>query len=306
MKKSLFTHIIIMVVTVFIGGNLALFLHSRQIDTMPVKDSISRVPFGGFQKFASDIEWMRFINYMGGLRTINDDNKEEVVKRLEKIVSLDPSFGKAYHMGALSLSNASPERAVDFLKRACESKDSSLKTNWGIPFLAGFILEHYYPEPNYSEAAVYYEMAIERSGQQPEDHVVNSYLRAKGKARANGEVTNNKLLLLESLYFEWKKGSMEMMQASIIPNLNERLVKAAREAIASDPNNKAIRERVVEISSKLMKDKHLCPGCLTNIAAGDKFCGNCGLKAELYGTCAKCGQVLKGRYCSNCGADSSK
>ena len=306
MKKSFFVHILVMLAAVFIAGNLALFLHSRQEDAIPVKDSISRVPFGGFHKFASDIEWMRFINYMGGLKTINDDNKDEVVKRLDKILSLDPTFGKAYHMGALSLSNASPEKAVEFLKRACDSKDSGLKTNWRIPFLAGFILMHYSQPANYSEAAVYFEKALERSGQQPEDYVVNCYLRAKGRAKNSEFASNSKLLMLDSLYSEWKKSNTDMLQSSLIPNLNERLLKAAREARISEPDNKKVQALVTEISSKLMSDKHLCPSCLSNIAPGEKYCSNCGLKVQLYGTCVKCGAVMKGRFCANCGNDAGK
>ena len=138
MKKSIAMHIVVMIAAVLIGGSMASFLHKSQNDLAPAKSGVSRVPIGGFHKFASDIEWMRFINYMGGLKTINDENKDEVIARLDKIVKLDPNFAKAYHMGALSISNASPEKAVEFLSRACESQSEDLKSNWHIPFLAGF------------------------------------------------------------------------------------------------------------------------------------------------------------------------
>lgn len=301
MKKSLIIHLLVMVLAAFVGTKLAMALHGLQNDTVKSKGMLSTLPMGGFHKFASDIEWMRFINYLGGLKTINDENKDEVIRRLEKILSYDPNFSKAYHMGALSISNASPEKAVELLRKACENEQ--LKDNWRIPFLAGFIQMHYYGKPNFEEAQDFFRKAIERSGGKPEDYVVNSYLRAK--ARAKG-ITNNKLAMLDTLFIEWKRSNGEGLEVSVIPNLPERLIAAARDAKASCPNDQEVLKLLNEVSTKLLADKHLCPKCLANLAAGDKFCSSCGTKVQVYGTCSKCQSVLKGKYCSTCGFDNGK
>lgn len=304
MKKSLITHLIVMVVAAFVAYQLAITLHKSQVETVKSTNKmVSSIPIGGFHKFASDIEWMRFINYLGGLKTIGDDNKEEVVRRLEKILQYDPNFSKAYHMGALSISNASPEKAVEILDKACNN--DLIKDNWRLPFLAGFIQMHYYAKPNYEGAQKFFYMAIERSGGKPEDYVVNSYLRAKGKANPKG-ITNNKLAVLDTLFLEWRRANGESLETSVIPNLTERLVAAAREAKASAPDDKEVQALVGEVFTKVLADKHMCPKCLAAYAAGDKFCGACGFKVQVYGTCSQCQSVLKGRYCSTCGKDNGK
>jgi len=303
MKKSLFTHLLVMALAIFVGWKLAISLHNLQGDTLKSKKMLSNAPMGGFQKFVSDIEWMQFINYLGGLKTIDDQNKDEVIKRLQKILDYDPNFSKAYHMGALTISNASPQKAVELLTRACENEQ--LKDNWRIPFLAGFIQMHYYGDkPDYAGAQSFFRKAIERSGGKPEDYVVNCYLRAQARA---DNITNSKLGMLKVLYKEWKRSNgegMGMTEQSVVPNLMERLIAAAREAKVSAPNDQEVISLVNEVSSKLLVDKHLCPKCLAPLAPGDKYCSTCGTKVQVYGTCSKCQAVLKGRYCSVCGFDN--
>ncbi len=298
MKKSIALHIIVMLVAVLVGGMLAKFLHGKQNETMTSKEQMSRLPIGGFHKFASDIEWMLFINYMGGLKSINDDNKDEVIRRLNKIISLNPNFEKAIHMGALSLSNASPEKAVDMLAKACESKDPSLKSNWGIPFLAGFILVHYYKDPKYFEAAEFFRKALERSNGKPEEYVVNCYLRARGNAKG---IKDSKLAILDTLAYEWKKNNSDVMETTIVPELTAKLIKAAKVAKEAYPDRKEVQDIVNQVSQLVMGDKHLCPNCLSSYGPGDKFCSSCGTKVKVYGVCPKCQHVLKGNYCSHCG-----
>lgn len=301
MKKSLVTHLIVMAVAAFFACHLALTLHKTQVETAKSKSLVSSVPMGGFQKFASDIEWMCFINYLGGLKTIDDNNKGEVVRRLEKILAYDPNFSKAYHMGALSISNASPEKAVEILKKACDN--DQIRDNWRLPFLAGFIQMHYYAKPNCEGAQEFFRMAIERSSGKPEDYVINSYLRAKAKAKG---ISNSKLAILDTLFVEWKRSSGEGMETSVIPNLPERLIVAAREAKASAPNDPEVLKLVGEVSAKVLVDKHLCAKCLANYAPGDKFCSSCGNQTPVYGTCSACHSVLKGQYCSSCGKNNGK
>eukprot|EP00828_Plagiopyla_frontata_P010076 TRINITY_DN15268_c0_g1_i2.p4 TRINITY_DN15268_c0_g1~~TRINITY_DN15268_c0_g1_i2.p4 ORF type:complete len:306 (+),score=8.59 TRINITY_DN15268_c0_g1_i2:2716-3633(+) len=302
MKKTVINHIIIMAIAIVAGGMLAKTLHEKQISTIPSKSAISGVPIGGFHKFASDVKWMLFINYMGSLQTINEDNKDEVVKRLEQIIDLNPNFEQAIHMGAMSLSNTSPDQAVEFLSRAIASEDPTLKKNWKLPFLAGFILMHYKQPAQYSEAARYFRMALERSEGKPEDYVINSYLRARGNA--NG-IKDARLALLDSLVFEWKKTSGDLMETTIIPNVTERLLVAAQAARDSHPDDEKVTAIVTEVSATL-GDKHICPSCLHSYGPGDNFCAHCGNKVKPYGQCSACKHVLKGNFCSNCGVKAKQ
>jgi len=162
---------------------------------------------------------------------------------------------------------------------------------------------HYYPQPDYAGAQEFFYQAIKQSGGKPEDYVINCYLRAKARADNKG-MTNNKLAMLHTLYYEWKRANGEGLEQSVIPNVTERLIAAARDAKTSCPNDQDVINLVNEVSAKLLTDKHLCPKCLSQIAAGDKFCSTCGTKAQVYGTCSKCQAVLKGKFCSTCGFDN--
>jgi hypothetical protein len=289
---------------------LGSYLHRQQFETLKYKEYVSKAPVGGFHKFASDVEWMMFIQYMGGLKSVNKDNVDEVIDRIEKIVSYDPNFEKAYQVGVMSLSVASPEQAVRLLEKAC--KNPQLKNNWKLPFYAGFILTHTaqnakIPEEEKLEkvkrAIGFYEMAIKRSSS-PETYVVNSFLRARAKAMG---LENEKLAMLKVLRSEWKKTSgAREIEISIIPELKNRILKAAQEARRETPNDKKIIQLTDSIMGEIFKDRHICPSCLNAYGPGDKFCSNCGTKVAVFGVCGKCGAVLKGKFCSKCGSPAKK
>lgn len=297
--KSTAMHIVVIIAAVIIGGAIAGYMHEEQLKQMPYKPLESTAPIGGFHKFASDIDWMFVIQYMGGLKSVSKENVDEVIKRFEKIVAYDPNFENAYQIGAMSFSVEEPEKAVAFLEKACDNPQ--LKNNWKLPFYAGFILTHSgkdTPE-NVKKAIGFYEMAIKRSPT-PEMYVVNSYLRARAKAMG---INNDKLAMLKVLYKEWKKnsGMREIETASLIPDINQRILKAAQEARREFPNDKEILDASESIMKEVFKDQHICTSCLSLYAPGDKFCSNCGKSVQVFGTCAKCGNVLKGAYCDKCG-----
>lgn len=303
-----------MIVAIACGSYLALYLNQEQGRLMPSKKLTNGAPMlGGFQKIASDVEWMLFINYMGSLKSVDQSNVKEVIHRLEKIIGYDPNFEKAYQVGVLSLTNEAPDKAVEILDKACQNDD--LKTNWQLPFYAGFILTHAYnfiketgTEAELRErkiqrakkAVKFFEMAIKRSAK-PEQYVVNSYIRAQAKAM---NPDNDKMAALQVLFNAWSKqqGNREMeMEMSIIPDLNKKIIKAAQELKENYPDDPKAKELIETVITKVFKDQHICIKCLFAYAAGDKFCQVCGEKVEVYGTCPKCNTVLKGQYCSNCG-----
>ncbi len=312
MKKMVVVHVVIMIVAVIVGAMLAAHLNQTQKKLSTDKELLSGAPIGGMHKFASDVDWMLFINYLGSLQSVNENNRKEVADRLERLMKLDPNFDKVYQDGVLSLSVADPNKAVELLQKACDNPQ--LQSNWKIPFYAGFILTHHVKDDgnlaNYKErakrAADFFEMAIKRSGQTPEAYIVNSYVRALARAKGVKE-DSLKYGVLEVLYEEWdrsknrRKDGAGMEDYSVIPNLTERLVKAAQEAKASDDGNAELSKLVEKIKQKVLADQHLCEKCLTPYAPGDKFCSSCGTGVKPYGVCSSCGTVLKGNYCSNCG-----
>jgi len=257
---------------------------------------------------------MLFINYMGGLKSVDQDNVKDVIQRLEKILGYDPSFEKAYQVGVLSLTNEAPDKAVEILDKAC--RNDELKNNWQLPFYAGFILTHAYNFIKETGTAVelrerkiqrakkavkFFEMAIKRSSK-PEQYVINSYIRAQAKAM---NPDNDKMAALEVLFNEWNKqqGNREM-EMSIIPDLNQKIIKAAQELKENFPDDQKAKVLIDGVIKKVFKDQHICQKCLFAYAPGDKFCLKCGEKVEVYGICPKCNSVLKGQFCSSCGCNA--
>ncbi len=297
--KSTVMHIVVIIAAVIIGSAIAGYMHDEQVKQMPYRDLESKAPIGGFHKFASDIDWMFVIQYMGGLKSVSKENVDEVIRRFEKIVAYDPNFENAYQIGAMSFSVEEPEKAVEFLDKAC--RNPQLKNNWKLPFYAGFILTHSGKDTleNTKKAIGFYEMAIKRSAT-PEMYVVNSYLRAKAKDLG---LANDKLAMLKVLFQEWKKssGMREIEATSIIPDINQKILKAAQEARKEYPNDKELIEFSEKVMKEVFKDQHVCTSCLSIYVAGDKFCSCCGKPVQEFGTCVKCGNILKGAYCDKCG-----
>jgi tetratricopeptide (TPR) repeat protein len=310
MKKSLLVHVIVMVVAMVCGAFLAKHLYKEQFQVDPSLKDVSNVPIAGMHKFASDVDWMFFINYLGSLKKVDNDNIDDITQKLETILAYDPNFEKAYQVGVMSLSVEAPEQAVKFLEKACDSKNKKLQNNWKLPFYAGFILTHHMKEPDYAKALKFYKMAIKRSSGKPESYVVNSYLRALAHTQMKEGEKDLQPAMLRVLFNEWKMGSMadgfgSMDVAgntgSMIPDLDSRLLKAMQEAKKAAPNNKDLGVMVEEIRTKVLVGKHLCDKCLTPYGPGEKFCSCCGNELKVYGVCPKCGTIMKGDFCTKCG-----
>jgi hypothetical protein len=306
MNKSVLTHIVIIAAAVICGSYFAGDLKERAIKLMPSQKDVSSAPIGGFQKFASDVKWMLFINYLGSLKTIDKDNQGEVTKKLEEIISYDPNFEKAIQVGVMSLSVEAPDKAVEILKKA--SDNEQLKEFWKLPFYAGFILTHHVKDKDarLPEAINFFETAIKRSSP-PENYVVNAYLRAKARQmllESKGAIKDDNVAMLNVLFNEWKKTnrSMEMEGSSIVPNLTQRLLTAAQKVKETAPDSALVDE----VRKEVLANSHLCSKCLTQYASGDKFCSNCGNNVAVFGTCEKCGAVVKGKFCQNCGTPAKQ
>jgi len=317
MKKDSFLRLIIMLVALGAASYLAVYLTPMQNEITSERKDLTKAPIAGLHKFLADVAWMRFVNYAGGLSTIDTTNVDKVSAMLRKIISYDPNFLESYQSGILSISNADPKLAVQILENACANEH--LKGNVQIPFYAGFILsrkivdqnnpDKVLSEPDYAGATRFFRMAIQRAAN-PEPYIVSNYIRAKAKARGGDESH----AVLAVLYDEWKmsKGKKgEALEAEFcrIPDIESRMIKATRDAkYPTDENGKLIApsakalELIGTIQKEVFADNHLCQNCINQTHRGDKFCSSCGTTVPVWGVCS-CGAVLKdgAGFCSVCG-----
>ena len=318
MKKDTFFRALLMIVSLAAASWLAQFLTPMQNEITREKKSLTRAPVAGLHKFLADVAWMRFVNYAGGLASIDTTNVDKVSAMLKNIISYDPNFLESYQSGILSISNADPKLAVKILEEACAN--DHLKNNVQIPFYAGFILsrtivdqndpDKILSEPDYAAATRFFRMALQRS-RHPESYLVSNYIRAKAKMRGGDEY----YAMLEVLYEEWKmtrrgKGGFIDDEYCRIPDIHNRLLRAAREAkYPVDDDGRPVQpatktlELIAKVQKEVFADSHLCENCITPTHAGDKFCGVCGHQVRLWGVCSACGKVLPERsnFCPSCG-----
>lgn len=319
MKKRSIVHIIVIIAAIAGGAYLADRLNSKQMSFTIAKNA-SSPSIAGFNKFASDIQWMLFVNYSGSIKTVDEKNAPVVYQKLKTIINNDPSFEKAYEIGSLMLSVCSPDKAVEIIDVGCNNPQ--LKKNWKLPFYAGFILTHHSPDKDsiktLDRAERYYKMAVERSNGS-EKHIISQLMRIKAKkllayktTKGGIRVVNEKHALLLAWYEEWKSlkanrmmehGEFEMM--SSIPDIEHNILQTAQQLKLSAPDDENILKTVELIKTQVLSGQHLCEKCLTPYAAGDKFCSKCGAQIELYGICPACNAVLKGPFCAFCGASAS-
>ncbi len=317
MKKDSVIRLVVMLAALAAASYLALFLTPMQNEITSERKDLTKAPVAGLHKFLADVAWMRFVNYAGGLSTIDTTNVAKVSEMLRKIISYDPNFLESYQSGILSISNADPKLAVQILESACANEH--LKNNVQIPFYAGFILsrkivdqnnpDKVLSEPDYVGATRFFRMAIQRSNN-PEPYIVSNYIRAKAKARGGDEPT----AVLSVLFDEWKMGKAkkgEIVEAEFcqIPDVEARLIKATRDAkYPTDENGKLVApsanalKLIAQVQKEVFADNHLCTNCISTTTPGDKFCARCGVTVPVWGVCT-CGAVLKdgATFCSSCG-----
>jgi hypothetical protein len=312
MKKSFVTHIIVMIAAVILGSFLASTLMTQQAEISNGGAASSTAPLGGFNKFASDIQWMLLINYAGGLDVVENESSDEVCKRLDAILSNDPNLEIAYNVGGMMISNSNPVKAAEIFMRG--ANNPNLKNSWQIPFSAGFILDRYVTDQQdpqrLKKAEDMFRLAASRDQSLP--HITSALVRTRAKrilekGKWNGApVVNLEHAQLCALYDEWKKnGGNEVggSESLAITDIKPRILKAAQDAKNTDPGNKDILGTVDKVTKAVLEDEHLCGNCLAPFAAGDKYCAQCGLVVTVYAVCPnlKCNAVMKGKYCSQCG-----
>ena len=292
MNKRLAVYLIVLIVAVIAASFLSANLIVMQKSFCPEKENLSGSPIAGFHKFASDVQWMRLVNYLGSLNTVDESNVKQVAAKLQELMKLDPNLEKIYK---------------------CENP--YLKNNWQIPFYAGYVLMHNTKPANYAEASKFFRMAMKRSSSDNgASYVVSSYFRAKAKEMVQKKQCNDeRLALLKVLFAEWTKnhkgGNGEYAGEGMVQDLNSRLIKALRDVkVASDDytptaEGKKFADMVI---AKVFDKEHICSHCTAPYGAGETFCASCGTKVPVWGLCKEptCKKPLKNGnapFCSYCG-----
>jgi len=319
MKKSIITHIVVMVVAIVLGWYLASMLAVKRAEIVKIDNELSTAPVGGFNKFASDVQWMLFINYCGGLDSVKKENVEEIYSRVNAILANDPNHEAAYELGGMMFSVRDPKKAVAIFTRGADNPN--LKNNWKLPFYAGFVYTQHMTDKDdpmrLAKAEVMFRKAIARNSSMP--HIVSALHRTRAKRlmkRKNWKgikIVNLKQAYLCALFNEWKKngsneGSTYSGDAGNGIDLRVKLIAAAQKAKASAPKDKNVLATVKKVVDGVLKADKLCEKCLTEYAPGNKFCACCGTKVVVYGVCknSKCKTVLTGQFCSKCGRKATK
>ena len=316
-NKRLPLYLIVLIVAVIAASFISAKLVVMQKSFCPEKEELSASPIAGFHKFASDVQWMRLVNYLGSLNTVDESNVQQVASKLQELMKLDPNLEKIYKEGALIMSIADPAQTIKFLTQACENP--YLKNNWQIPFYAGYVMMHNSKPPQYAEAAKFFEMAMKRSGSDTgASYVVSSYFRAKAKDMVQKDKSLNgdeRLALLKVLYAEWENNQKAGPDGSYsrgdngIQNLNDRLIKALKDVkVASDDYKPSVQGKKFadKVIAKVFDKAHICSNCTAPYQAGEKFCSSCGSGLPVWGLCKNqtCKKVLKNGnspFCSHCG-----
>ena len=328
MKKTAIVHYVVMVVALVLSSYLAQKLLPQEEVIATTRKDMTKAPMGGFNKFTSDVQWMRFINFCGSQKSVTKENSGVIYSKLNSILNNDPDFEKAYTIGGMMLSVRAPLKAYKILKRGAENPH--LTKNSKLPFLTGFVLEHNIKDSDKAdrlqEAERMFKMAIKRSSS-PEYHLYSALLRTRAQLMLQGDKTwredivlvNKKHAYLCACFDEWDKArannieggmyadrNVTMNSDSLISintgaNLTKRMLKTAQELKKSDGGDANIMKTIDLVMKKVLGSSHLCVKCLAPYAAGDKFCSQCGAAVIPYGICVKCKAVLHGPYCSQCG-----
>lgn len=277
----------------------------------------SKMPTGGFDAVISDFVWMRtnLKREPKAKKGLSDQEKKAFLKRLaernfvgySKVVSLDPTFKKAYNFAILRIMNDVPDQAIALAEMAMLYVDGGKKE---FAELAGHIASTI--QKDHNKALGYYKICVE--GSPEKDYLGRRYLRTILRTKGIDPYAKELPALAEriSLYHseyesvrgdghEGEDGVMEEMAGGWIKEIVIDRVRQFMGRAHLEKVDAAVKSKVEGIYASYRPEGHSCSRCYTVYVEGDRFCSTCGLGLEVFGACKRDNTILKGKFCHSCG-----
>lgn len=305
----------------------------------------SKMPTGGFDAVAADLIWMK-TNLRRQPKMPQDVAREEKREFLlreakkdyvgySKVVSLDPTFKRAYNFAILRLMSELPDQAISLADMAMLYLKDDTKE---FSELAGHIASTV--KKDYNTALDYYEKCV--SGGPSKDYLGRRYLRTMLRIEginpheksletmaqqiiAYNEANKNMMSSLEGMGefgdmegVEGVEGAEGMEQMDFGEVQSESWIQPiilteirnflARTTLEKHKLTKKTVDQIKAIYKSFAPKGYACSRCYVEYEAGDHYCFQCGLNLKAYGLCAKkdCGTILKGHFCHTCGTKAPK
>ncbi|MBU0478021.1 hypothetical protein KKC91_05595 [bacterium] len=182
-------------------------------------DRFIQRPALGFDNIASDVLWIKTIQYMAGVKKADVESSDIIYQMFERVTDLDPLFTTAYTFGGLAISHTTPAKSLILFDKAIAHNPN---IGWRIPMFAGVISMH--NMKNYDKSAKYFALASEVK----DSPMFLKRMQALAKARAGDLGTA--LILWESLYNSSDSASVQIA--------GRELVRVAAEILKTSTDNK--------------------------------------------------------------------
>lgn len=318
----------------FVAAFVLMIFLSQKSEELRIKDRAkdvgerylkrSKPISGGFDAVLADFIWMRTnLSRQMELKTkgMTEQAKKDMLLRIAekdyngyaKVVSLDPTFKKAYRFGILRVMTELPDKAISMAELAMQYLKEDVKE---FAELAGHISSN---KKDYKLALKFYEKSV--SGGPEKAYIGRKYLRTLVRL-ANLDPYSKDLMTVYGMikiYDEAHRNAQEKfgteesssqgmndswVKPTLLKNIKEFLGRVGLEK--NDVPENSVKE-VKAIYASLAPSENVCTRCYHEISPGDRFCSNCGLKTKVYGVCphSGCHAVLKGPFCHVCGRTPS-
>lgn len=285
-----------------------------------------RMATAGFDAVLSDFIWMQ-TNWRRQTREKKEwsqqdksDNRiREAIKTYtgySKVVSLDPTFSKAYDIGIMRVMHELPDKAISLAKMAmlyCTAEKRQFAE------LAGHICSTV--KKDFRESLPFYEVCV--SGSPNKDYLGRRYLRTLLRIDGidpYGKELADKVAHIERYHqahlelmdfnaghdgFDDGDGYQEVTSSWIQPIVLDHIRSFMKEAKNQKDVDSSLIDSVKNIYTSYSPSSHACPECYSTYDSGDLYCTVCGAKVAPFGVCQRDGiTVLKGKFCHICGLES--
>lgn len=298
----------------------------------------SKVPTAGLDAVVADFLWMRTLQRKSPRldSSLSREEKKTILKRDAKkifasyssVVSLDPTFKKAYDFAMLKVMTDLPDEAIKIAEMGMIYCPDNKKE---IAELAGHIAATV--RKDNEQALGFYSVCVE--GGPHKEYIGNRYLRTFMRTKGIDPDEAGMPAFANRIMFNHKRHKT-ILEAEMLPaiegeeipgespvGVDEGMHGGVEEIVGAGSTwvqpivigqiknfmNKALTNEVDKRTLGKIKgvyesyrtSEEACRKCLQPYEAGDKFCFNCGEELEMYGACLRDGTVLRGDFCHLCG-----